>query len=69
MEDNGNGFVISKETWERMPKDQRDWIIFDTVQRLTTEVKCLKRWNKCFSFSGGIFGGLAAILGLKGFGG
>ncbi len=62
---NGNGFVITKETWDHMPEDQRNWILFDTMQRLTSEVKILKRWNRVSSFAGGIIGGAAAGLGIK----
>ncbi|MFA5377514.1 MAG: hypothetical protein WC455_17315 [Dehalococcoidia bacterium] len=64
-ESNGNGFVITKETWDHMPKEQRDWILFDTMQRLTSEVKCLKRWNKGMGFCGGIVGGIVAFFGVK----
>jgi len=65
METGGNGFVITKDTWDHMPKEQRDWILFDTMQRLTIEVKHLKRWNKSMGFCGGIIGGFLAALGIK----
>ena len=65
METNGNGFIITRETWEHMPQEQRDWILFDTMQRLTTEIKCLKRWNRGAGFLGGIAGGLLAAMGFK----
>ena len=60
-----NGFIISKDTWDHMPENQRDWILFDTMQSLTMEVKILKRWNRVFSFAGGIVGGAATALGIK----
>ncbi len=28
---NGNGFVITKETWENMPAEQREWLLFDVT--------------------------------------
>jgi len=62
---NGNGFIITKETWEHMSQEQRDWVLFDTMKNLTNDVKSLKRWNKCTSFLGGIVGGVAAVLGIK----
>jgi len=63
--ENNNGFVITKETWEHMPVEQRDWILFDTMQRLTSEVKRLRKWNKGMGVVGGIIGGIAATLGIK----
>ncbi len=65
MAGNGDGFIITKDTWENLPEDQKSWILFDTVQNLTKDVKCLKRWNKVTSFLGGIVGGVAAAFGVK----
>ena len=65
MAENENGFIITKDTWENLPEDQKSWILFDTVQNLTKDVKGLKRWNKATSFLGGMVGGIAAVFGIK----
>jgi len=62
---NDSGFVITKETWENMDEEQRSWILFDTMQRNTAEVRRLRKWNKTTGLAGGVLGGIAATLGLK----
>ncbi len=61
----GEGFIITKETWQATPKEQRDWIMFETVQNMVARMEVLERWNKALSFTGGIIGGIAAVLGFK----
>ncbi|MCK9437460.1 MAG: hypothetical protein M0Q12_09655 [Synergistaceae bacterium] len=58
----GNGFVITKDTWERTPQEQRDWIMFETIQSMNDRLKVLERWNKALSFAGGIIGGIATVI-------
>jgi hypothetical protein len=58
----GNGFIITKDTWERTPQEQRDWIMFETIQSMNDRMKVLERWNKAMSFAGGITGGIAAVV-------
>lgn len=58
----GNGFVITKDTWERTPQEQRDWIMFETIQSMNDRLKVLERWNKAMSFAGGVTGGIAAVI-------
>jgi len=60
-----NGFIISKESWERMDEEERKWITFDTLQDMHQQLKSLKRWNKITSGAGGIIGGILAFFGLK----
>jgi outer membrane lipoprotein SlyB len=60
-----NGFILSKETWDHMPEEQRQWIMFETMQVVNARLKRLERWNKVFSFSGGVLGGIAGALGIK----
>ncbi len=60
-----NGFIISKETWDAMPDEQRSWIMFETMQGVDVQLKSLKRWNKASSFVGGVIGGVLASLGVK----
>ena len=60
-----NGFIISKDTWDHMPDEQKEWIMFETMQAVHVQIKQLKRWNKLSSFAGGIVGGACAALGIK----
>jgi len=62
---NGNGFVITKDTWDRTPEQQRDWIMFETIQSMHLRLISLERWNKSLSFAGGILGGIAAVVTFK----
>lgn len=61
----GNGFIITKDTWERTPQEQRDWIMFETIQSMNDRLKVLERWNKAMSFAGGVTGGIAAVIVTK----
>ena len=63
-----NGFSISKETWDHMEPEQRDWIMFETMQTVSERVKALENrtlFDRTCSFLGGIIGGCAAMLGAK----
>ncbi len=65
---NGNGFVITKETWENMPAEQREWLLFDTLQDMNRRLKDVERRpfrDKCWAFAGGIVGGALAAFGVK----
>ena len=48
-----------------MPDEQKEWIMFETMQAVHVQIKQRKRWNKLSSFAGGIVGGTAAALGIK----
>jgi uncharacterized protein (DUF1786 family) len=61
----GNGFVITKDTWEHMPEEQKSWIMFETMQTMNTRLKVLEKWNKALSFGGGIVGGGLAWCAIK----
>jgi hypothetical protein len=65
---NGNGFVITKETWENMPAEQREWLLFDTLQDMNRRLKLVEERpfrDKCYSFMGGLIGGALAAAGIK----
>ena len=61
----GNGFIVSKETWDHMPDEQQRWIMFETMQVVNTRLKRLERWNACWAFIGGVVGGALSALGIK----
>ncbi|MDD5722700.1 MAG: hypothetical protein PHY29_03045 [Syntrophales bacterium] len=66
-----NGWEISKDTWDHMQPAQREWILFETVQKVCQRVECLETrerkaspWpNRALSFAGGVVGGVLAIFG------
>lgn len=70
-----NGFEITKETWEHMPKEQRDWILFETILSMKraqgsmkADIDKLKKRplvDRACSFAGGVVGGIAAFFGVK----
>lgn len=65
---NGNGFVITKDTWAELPPEQREWLLFDTIQDMNVRLKAVEKRpliDKCFAFAGGIIGGVLAFLGVK----
>jgi hypothetical protein len=68
---NGNGFIITKDTWCNMPQEQREWLLFDTMQDMNVRIKAVEKrplTDKCIAFLGGIVGGALAAFGIK-FGG
>lgn len=60
-----NGFIISKASWDHMPDKQKEWIMFETMQNVNIRLRRLEKWNKVFSFAGGVIGGALAALGIK----
>jgi hypothetical protein len=64
-----NGVIIIKDKdWERATPEQRDWMIFNTLQSLDRRLEKLERrpWlDKGFAFIGGVIGGGLAFLGIK----
>jgi len=63
-----NGFVITKETWAELPAEQREWLLFDTLQSVNERLKIVEKrplLDKCIAFAGGIIGGFLAALGYK----
>jgi fructose-specific phosphotransferase system IIC component len=58
-------FVVSPDTWKELTAERREWILYDTMQRLLCEVKCLRKWNRTASFVGGVIGGFIAALGVR----
>jgi len=59
------GFIVSAETWKELTPERREWILYDTMQRLIVEVRCLRKWNRSMAFAGGAVGGALAALGMK----
>ena len=65
---NGNGFIITKDTWCNMPQEQREWLLFDTMQDMNSRIKAVEKrpmTDKCIAFLGGVVGGALAALGIK----
>lgn len=60
-----NEFRITQDTWERMPKEQRDWIMYETVLGMKDDINILKakRWvNSGCALIGGAVGGFIFSL-------
>jgi hypothetical protein len=65
---NGNGFVVTEESWNGMSEGQRSWITYETMQDMNKRVIRLEKrsiYDKCAAFLGGAVGGCAAVLGIK----
>jgi hypothetical protein len=63
-----NGFVVTKEDWERMTPAQQSWMTYNAVQNMDDRVQKLenRKWlNSGCSFTGGVIGGFLSALGLK----
>ena len=58
---------ISRETFETLADEQKLMIIFDILVNINERIENLEKskWNKIFSFVGGIVGGALAFLGIK----
>lgn len=64
-----NGFmIVNEKDWENASTEQRDWLIFNTLQSLDLRLKYLEKktfFDKTCSFAGGVIGGIVAALGIK----
>lgn len=60
--------VITKESWESMPDEEKDWLMFNTIQSMDMRITKLEKGgviNKTLTFAGGIIGGIAFWLGIR----
>ena len=64
-----NGFiVVNDKNWENATPEQRDWMMFNTLQSVDARLKSLeerKLFDRTCSFLGGIIGGVAAMFGMR----
>jgi len=62
-----NRFIVIKDKdWEKADSEQRDWMVFNTLQSIDTRLTKLEKrpfYDKASSFVGGIVGGIIAIAG------
>jgi len=59
--------VIHEKDWENSSPEQRDWLVFNTLQSMNTRLEILEQcrtWDKLVLFAGGVIGGFAAACGL-----
>jgi hypothetical protein len=67
-EKNGNRMTVTERDWEHMTSENRDWLIFSTMKSMDRRLEVIEsksRFDKCWSFLGGMIGGAAAFLGIK----
>jgi len=61
--------VLTEKDWEKMSPEQKGWASFNTMQRLHSrlcEIEKRPMTDKVYSLAGGVIGGFAAALGIKG---
>jgi len=64
--------VITEKDWEHANSDQRDWMVFNTMQSVNNRLKTLEvrdLYYKLCAFGGGMVGGGTVMLGFRLFGG
>ena len=64
----GSQMDVGKEEWEHIPTETKLWMIFSTMGSINKRLQALEnksRYDKCWSFLGGVLGGAAAALGIK----
>lgn len=57
--------VCDEHDWEGLTPEQRDWMLFKTLRSVDSRLQSLERWNKFYSFIGGVVGGAMAAFGIK----
>lgn len=60
--------IITEKDWEKATPEQRDWMVFNTIQKMGCRLRKLERRpviDKIYAFAGGIVGGALAYLGIK----
>jgi len=64
-----NGFmVIDKKAWEEADSEQRAWMTYNTLESINNRLRKIEgksRFDKAWSFMGGVVGGAVAWLGIK----
>lgn len=63
-----NGFmIVTEKDWERADRDQRGWMIFNTIQNMHNRLLKIEGRpiiDKLFAFAGGIIGGALAYIAI-----
>lgn len=60
--------IVNKETWNKLAGEERDWILYNSLQDLDERLRHLENksfFNKSLAFLGGIFGGMVSFFGSK----
>jgi hypothetical protein len=60
--------VLNEKDWEKQTPEQRDWLVFNTLQAMNERLKIIegrKLFDRTCSFLGGVVGGVAAMIGGK----
>ena len=63
-----NGFmIVNEKDWEKADSEQRDWMVFNTLQDMNKRIAKLERqfnYKTALNFFGSVVGGAIAILAL-----
>jgi hypothetical protein len=57
--------VCDEKDWGDMTENQRNWMVYKTLRLMNYRMRVLERWNKFYSFIGGVIGGVIAALGIN----
>ena len=60
--------VVTKESWEKMPANEKNWLMFNTIQSMDKRIVKLEHGglvNKTLAFTGGAIGGIIFWIGTK----
>ena len=61
--------IITEKDWDKSTPEQRDWMVFRTIQDINKRLEKLERRSfiyKTIAFVSGTIGGALAYIGLKG---
>ena len=54
--------VCDEKDWNTLTENQRAWMVFKTLRGMSDRLDRLERWNRVYSFAGGIIGGFVAVV-------
>ena len=60
--------VVTKESWEKMPDNEKNWLMFNTLQSMDKRIVKLEHGglvSKALAFTGGAVGGVIFWIGTK----
>jgi len=65
MTDRDHFMIVSKNMWKGLSAEQKEWLLFDTIQNIDTRLHKLekrKTADKVFHFLGNTIGSFSAVM-------